>query len=1228
MKKLLLTLILLLSLTLLFSCKIGDDSGDNGSGDGTSGDTGGGTGNGSGGDTGSDDRNEILVYGSEVTIVTDGSVDSALLQRLSAAVERVTGKRPAYKSAQDEKAKTEIVIGSLERTVSTEAKAAVDKAYRRAVRRSQDYESSEKDIAVYGVYTDGSSIALAYTSDYFIESAVDYFIDNYLSSDSLSLYPGYIKTNVASKTEYLVERGERIKAEAWEVLASKLPAEYSKEIVSALKGYYTLFNADVVDWLANLYDPGTGGFYYSNSARDNEPYLPDIESTVEALEFIGSSGMAEMYGGSWVAATPEWLHEQVGNWVYNLQDEDGFFYHEQWSKSYIEENGRQTRITRDQGSAQRILEPLGITPQYAIKGASYSGNLTPSLSGDKVVAVSKVVAASSTLDKFASVANFKKYLAEMEASLVGLTDKQFAYQFYVWGNEFQTAYKYLNAEMAKLLIDFFNKYQNPKTGLWSEELSYTSTDGMHKLGAVYNAIGSKFGEGSQKIDTAFKYTDQMIDSALKVLTDTSMQAEAAVDMYNAISGFYYVYSSVNRSTLTSEQKQEKIEGYKAKVFENMPAMIRNATKQYMGFAFSDGSFGYNLAKVGQGGTAQGCPVAIPGTKEGDVNGTSTCIIAVISYFLEAMEVDERYMVPMFTEAERYRFVSTLEELGAVLKNEAQVVDPFAYDFEESASEYDIPIDLNMSQRNSEVIIEKDENGNSRLAITSYPWYQLEGYGTEKRNGNFTIRPVSVSKKDTVGVVEFDIAFDGVTKETDGSFMIHYSTNTANFATFYVKLQKEGRFYYAYFLDNAREDLGIRLPVGDVTMTLRIEYYRAESAFKLYVNGDFLTETSAMNGQGGAFDRVLFEFNASAQMKVYFDNITVQKEYIKYEKPTDGKAPTFEEPVLGRPVYDFEATTSNKDYPRGLEVLENSGKVDIVGSVGKRKLEISGSRFAGHKNPELAFYCYNPDGDANAYVFAADIVATYNADWAIWKNLANLTFLDIDGNAVISLMLRAKRVGNSTQLCITDKSNLSSPLITFGSDTSFNLRAVYFPENSEIFVYANETFVTSYKNSSATGEIDKMKISIETGVGIKLTVDNLALTGESIDYYALKEWPNVADGLGKPAPEFPWISGDSNVPDSGDTSEDMELGGFTPTDKPTEKVEPIEPAPPTEPDDGGDEGGSGGDSGGTGDGDDEGGSGGDSGGTGDGDDEGGSGDGSDNVGDGESTGGGYHPGAWS
>ena len=80
------------------------------------------------------------------------------------------------------------------------------------------------------------------------------------------------------------------------------------DIASALREMHALMtDGDVVSWFANLYDPETGGFYYSNSARDTEGFLPDLESTRQTMSFFFSSGMANEVGCNMASALPDWV---------------------------------------------------------------------------------------------------------------------------------------------------------------------------------------------------------------------------------------------------------------------------------------------------------------------------------------------------------------------------------------------------------------------------------------------------------------------------------------------------------------------------------------------------------------------------------------------------------------------------------------------------------------------------------------------------------------------------------------------------------------------------------------------------------------------------------------------------------------------------------------------------------------------------------------------------------
>ena len=75
--------------------------------------------------------------------------------------------------------------------------------------------------------------------------------------------------------------------EKWAELEKVAPAG----VVASLKKLAGAFDGTkLAIWLAGLWDKEVGGFYYSNSARDTEGYLPDIESTNQLIRVITGNG--------------------------------------------------------------------------------------------------------------------------------------------------------------------------------------------------------------------------------------------------------------------------------------------------------------------------------------------------------------------------------------------------------------------------------------------------------------------------------------------------------------------------------------------------------------------------------------------------------------------------------------------------------------------------------------------------------------------------------------------------------------------------------------------------------------------------------------------------------------------------------------------------------------------------------------------------------------------------
>ena len=489
------------------------------------------------------------------------------------------------------------------------------------------------DTVGYAVASEGGSVAAVWSDWHLEEAAILHLADNLGEMSD-----GYSYAYTAPLMPYLDERGKQIVEKKWIALEEKIGPEYGPAIIGAMKDLYKLFaDRKMVEWEANLYEPKIGGWYCSNSARDNDGYLPDIESTYVALSFLASSGMCEMFGGDWTRAVPDWLKQGVIDFFIPLQREDSFFYHPQWPKELIIANDAQARITRDRGTAFGVLKKLGCTPKYS----------EPQRSKDD--------GAPRMMTQFESVDNFRVYMKKLEDEALAITDpKERAAKFYFYGNLFQSTTTYLNdnAEMKKIFTDFLERHQNPSTGLWADVVCYHGANGLHKIADTANKIGYKL-----------NYIDQMVDSILEIINYTvdTCPAAGAVYIYNAWSCFPYIYENVLEfGDGTPEERLKRKTAIKNRVLAAAPAALRAAVDQMQGFKRPEGGFSYG--RGASGGISQRCPSSVPGIMEAGLGGNSIAVTALKLYIFKALELTESDLPPVFTECERMRYMEILEEL--------------------------------------------------------------------------------------------------------------------------------------------------------------------------------------------------------------------------------------------------------------------------------------------------------------------------------------------------------------------------------------------------------------------------------------------------------------------------------------------------------------------------------------------------------------------------------------
>ena len=107
---------------------------------------------------------------------------------------------------------------------------------------------------------------------------------------------------------------------------------FGKEAAQEMVKLYSIFGVDTLEWAARLFDYEIGGFYYSNSAKATDGYLPDVESTCQALGCLEAVSDVAPFGGM-PGLLSEKTKKLMADFVCSLEDEDGYFYHPQWGKA-------------------------------------------------------------------------------------------------------------------------------------------------------------------------------------------------------------------------------------------------------------------------------------------------------------------------------------------------------------------------------------------------------------------------------------------------------------------------------------------------------------------------------------------------------------------------------------------------------------------------------------------------------------------------------------------------------------------------------------------------------------------------------------------------------------------------------------------------------------------------------------------------------------------------------
>ena len=367
--------------------------------------------------------------------------------------------------------------------------------------------------------------------------------------------------------------------------------ETCKEILSLME----LYDERIVIWLARLYDPDVGGFYYSNTARDTELFGPDLESTRQALSFFAKSGFFSD-DTNCVAGLPGFLREKIVNYVRSLQDEDGFFYHPQWGKKIIPQ-----RRGRDFDWAKCILRDAGVEPiyPYATQRSTDTGK-------------------TKLPDYLQSVAAFKAHLGTMDL-------RGRSYPVGNWINAQTSLIHAAGEEYVKVLEEWLVDALRPDNGLWQEEVNYDSVNGLMKISAVCAGL-----------HIHLPYSDKSIKSAIEVA--------ASDEKITFCCEFYNPWCAINSVIKLAKKNGRTDELYDLQntLRQSAPSLVRKTKEKIMSCRRDDGTFSYYTDRTIA--SSQGARVSTEGAVEGDVNATSICSTGTVYAMFTALGIPK---IPMF-----------------------------------------------------------------------------------------------------------------------------------------------------------------------------------------------------------------------------------------------------------------------------------------------------------------------------------------------------------------------------------------------------------------------------------------------------------------------------------------------------------------------------------------------------------------------------------------------------
>ncbi len=576
--------------------------------------------------------NQNAVWGSGIRtkiVIKEGS--ELDLYELAYDIYYYTDNRTINVTDAAENSGHEIAFGETNRPVSAKA---YEKLYDFVDIKSEDG---------FLIFADGNSLAVAYTSETALENSIKHITENYLSRSELVFEEkGVVASGKYNLREAADAAREAARTEAFDRIEKELGAQTRAE----LERLFTLYTPRVYEWLAGLYSAETGGFYYSNSGRDNEGFLPDVESTYQALVHLTNGGMFVDKGG-YQYALSEKMKAKLLSFVKGLQSpEDGYFYHPQWGykNEAVSANYRDARRGRDLSWATYILRALGEKPYYNTPGGMMgelgapgaSVSLTSRLSVSRTFAVSKVTSVNSILPaQLQSMDAWREYIASLDIP----NDP------YMAGNTLAAQHNEISLagdEYIKYLTDYLTDIQNKETGFWGNiKDDYEAMSGFMKLSHCYTYFGIEIPNSEKALENTIR---------ILLTPDTDSRDLHICNTYNTWANFTQILLSAEKCGDT-----ELVNRLRAKIIEKAPELIKITYEKTLTHKRDDGGFSYFETKPCN--HSQMAPVGCSSAPEGDVNATALSVTGMAHSIFQALGIKS---IPIYVPEDADVFFRIIE----------------------------------------------------------------------------------------------------------------------------------------------------------------------------------------------------------------------------------------------------------------------------------------------------------------------------------------------------------------------------------------------------------------------------------------------------------------------------------------------------------------------------------------------------------------------------------------